>query len=353
MSARKEVEQELNRRVAERLSIMPDYVRKYIRSIRNSTSPRTQHEYLSDLKVLLDYVAMGLDHDPPALADLAALDKDFFEQYLEYLSDYERNGNHYVNGRNSLLRKLVSLRRFFAYLYNDDMIPANPVMKVEMPKVPKKQIVRLDNGEAASLLRAAERGEGLTKKQRDYFEKQSCRDVAILSLFLSTGIRVSECAELDVSDVDPGKRQARIVRKGGNEAIVWFSDDAAMALYEWLEQRKIILGEASTEKALFLSSRKTRLGVRGIQKIVAKYAQRAVPMKHVTPHKLRATFATELYRATGDIYLVADSLGHSDVNTTKEHYAELSADRKEAARNAVRYEKKEEEGPRNPDTSKS
>lgn len=339
MSARKQVEQDIARRIQDRLKTMPEYVVRYIRSIQNSTSPRTRYEYLGDLKQLLDYRSGRGPY--PDLDGIARLDKDFFEEYLEYLSAYTKNGQARSNDRRSLQRKLVSLRRFFTYLYRNDMIPDNPILKVEMPKTGKKQIVRLENDEAARLIDAVEAGGTMSKKARDYFERQSCRDSAIIHLFLSTGIRVSECAELDVADVDLEKCQARIVRKGGNESIVYFSDVAARALSQWLDQRKIILGDRN-EAALFLSSRKTRLSVRAIQALVQKYAQRAVPLKHITPHKLRATFATELYRTTGDIYLVADTLGHSDVNTTKEHYADLTADRKAAARNAVSYGKKEE-----------
>ena len=84
---------------------------------------------------------------------------------------------------------------------------------------------------------------------------------------------------------------------------------------------------------MFLSMRNTRLTTRAVENIIKKYAKVAVPLKKITPHKLRSTFGTELYRSTGDIYIVADVLGHKDVNTTKQHYAALSEDiRREASR---------------------
>lgn len=338
MSGHAETERKINARIAELLLRMPDYVKKYVRSIRNSTSPRTQYEYLLDIAALLDYISGPAPY--PALDALDGLDKEFFEEYMETLLAYEKDGRVRTNGRASLQRKLVSLRRFFGYLYKNNMIRDNPISKVEMPKVGKKAIIRLENGEPARLLDAVARTDGLTDKQEDYARKQSCRDAAIISLLLATGMRVSELAELDVSDIDMDKCQARIVRKGGNESVVYFSDTARDALAAWLDDRALTLADnADKEPALFLSSRKTRMSVRAIQQMVRKHAARAVPLKRITPHKLRATFATELYKATGDIYLVADALGHSDVNTTKEHYADLSTDRKESIRNLVNYKK--------------
>lgn len=338
MSGHAETERKINARIAELLPRMPDYVRKYVRSIRNSTSPRTQYEYLLDITALLDYISGPAPY--PALDALGGLDKEFFEAYMETLLSYEKDGRVRTNGRASLQRKLVSLRRFFGYLYKNDMIRDNPISKVEMPKVGKKAIIRLENGEPARLLDTVARTDGLTNKQEDYARKQSCRDAAIISLLLATGMRVSELAELDVSDIDMDKCQARIVRKGGNESVVYFSDTARDALTAWLDDRTLTLADnADKEPALFLSSRKTRMSVRAIQQMVRKHAARAVPLKRITPHKLRATFATELYKVTGDIYLVADALGHSDVNTTKEHYADLSTDRKESIRNLVDYKK--------------
>lgn len=338
MSGHAETERKINARIAELLARMPDYVKKYVRSIRNSTSPRTQYEYLLDIAALLDYISGPTPY--PGLDILGSLNKDFFEEYMETLLSYEKNGQVRTNGRASLQRKLVSLRRFFRYLYKNDMIRDNPISKVEMPKVGKKAIIRLENGEPARLLDAVAHPDGLTGKQEDYAKKQSGRDAAIISLLLVTGMRVSELAELDVSDIDMDKCQARIVRKGGNESVVYFSDMARDALAAWLDDRALALADdADKEPALFLSSRRTRMSVRAIQQMVRKHAARAVPLKHITPHKLRATFATELYKATGDIYLVADALGHSDVNTTKEHYADLSTDRKESVRNLIDYKK--------------
>ena len=94
------------------------------------------------------------------------------------------------------------------------------------------------------------------------------------------------------------------------------------------------------ENALFLSTQHKRMGVQSVENMVKKYARQIAPNKKITPHKLRSTYGTALYRETGDIYLVADVLGHNDVNTTKKHYAAIDEDRRRKAANAVQLREK-------------
>ena len=99
------------------------------------------------------------------------------------------------------------------------------------------------------------------------------------------------------------------------------------------------------EDAVFLSLQKKRMSVRTVENMVKKYAGLVTPLKKITPHKLRSTYGTSLYRETGDIYLVASVLGHSDVNTTKKHYAAQEDQRRKSARNIVQLREKKEQGP--------
>ena len=164
--------------------------------------------------------------------------------------------------------------------------------------------------------------------------------MALLTLLLGTGIRVSECVGLDLDDVDFKNDGIRIHRKGGKEVVVYFGDEVREALLAYLEQRKQMIPVDGEEQALFLSLRSRRIGVKTVENLVKKYARLVTPLKKITPHKLRSTYGTNLYRETGDIYLVADVLGHSDVNTTRKHYAALEDERRRSARNAVRLREK-------------
>lgn len=339
MSNHKNTELVFTDKCNELLGTMPDFVKSYIRAIHNRTAPRTRYEYLKDIQNFLNYVQERFELTSVKIENLQTLTKINFEEYFEYLEHYEKDGKELTNSRESIKRKMSSLRKFFDYLFKSEFITSDEIRKVELPKLHKKEIIFLEQNETIDFLDAVEKGEKLSKKEMDYHKKQSTRDLAICYLLLSTGIRVSECAELDIDDIDMTNSCIRIVRKGGDEATVYFSDEAAGYIQSYLEERNHIKGVPDTEKALFISSQKKRMSIRSIEMLIKKYAQRSVPMKHITPHKLRSTYATTLYEQTGDIYLVAETLGHKDVSTTKEHYANLSNKRKEESRNKVQFKK--------------
>jgi integrase/recombinase XerC len=211
---------------------------------------------------------------------------------------------------------------------------------VQLPKLHEKEIIRLDVDEVALLLDEVEQGGKLTDKQKSYHAKTKTRDLALLTLLLGTGIRVSECVGLNISDIDFKNGGIRIYRKGGKEVTVYFGTEVEDALLDYLEERDRIIPEQGHEDALFLSLQRRRMAVRSVENLVKKYARTVAPLKPITPHKLRSTYGTNLYRETGDIYLVADVLGHSDVNTTKRHYAALEDERRRSARNKVRLREK-------------
>ena len=127
----------------------------------------------------------------------------------------------------------------------------------------------------------------------------------------------------------------RIHRKGGKEVTVYFGVEVEDALQDYLEERTRMIPVEGHENALFLSLQMKRMSVRSVENLVKKYAKIVTPLKKITPHKLRSTYGTSLYRETGDIYLVADVLGHSDVNTTKKHSAALDDSRRRSARDKV------------------
>ena len=181
----------------------------------------------------------------------------------------------------------------------------------------------------------------MTPHQRKYYEKTKYRDLAIITLLLGTGVRVSECVGLDLEDVDFRNNGIRVVRKGGNEMIVYFGPEVEKALKDYMEIRSGITPVAGHEHALFYSSQKKRINVKTVENLVKKYASRVTTAKKITPHKLRSTYGTALYEETGDIYLVADVLGHKDVNTTKKHYAAMNESRRRKAATAVQLREAE------------
>ena len=273
------------------------------------------------------------------LSILDSLTREDIEEYLEYLSYYKKEDKEYTNDERGKSRKLASLRSFYNYYFTSELIEKNVAALVPMPKLHQKEIIRLDPDEVAILLDAVENGENLTASEKKYHNKTKVRDLALLTLLLGTGIRVSECVGLDIKDVDLKNDGIKIRRKGGYEAVVYFGEEVREALISYLEKRTHIIPSEGHEDALFLSMQNRRISVRSVEKLVKKYAGRVTSLKKITPHKLRSTYGTSLYRETGDIYLVADVLGHKDVNTTKKHYAALEDERRRKAASAVKLRK--------------
>lgn len=319
---------------------LPKFLRDYFRGIGNSTAPRTQIGYAIDLRTFFDFVKdnnstyRDVDMHDIGIDILSQLNAQDIEEYLDYLKYYVKNGHEYTNDERAIKRKLSALRSMYNYFHKKRIIDENPVLQVDMPKLHKKQIIRLDNDEVDDLLNVVESGDRLTKKQAECHDKLKVRDMAILTLLLGTGMRVSECVGINLEDVDYINDRIKIVRKGGYESFVYYGEEVRQALLDYMEERDEIDALEGHKNALFLSSQRRRITVRSVELLVKKYAS-TVTGKHITPHKLRSTYGTNLYKETGDIYLVADVLGHSDVNTTRKHYAELEEDRKKSVKDAV------------------
>ena len=330
-------------RLREVLSTLPPFCRDYFRAIDTTTTTKTRISYAYDIRIFFQFL---LDENPAfkdykmtdftidVLDQIKALD---LEEYQEYLKVYQAGDKTETNGERGLKRKISALRSFYAYYYRREMIETNPTVLIDVPKIHDKSIIRLDTDEVALLLDYIEHcGDQLTGQKRVYYEKNKERDLAIVTLLLGTGIRVSECVGLDIEDVDFKNNGIKVTRKGGNEMVVYFGPEVEKALKRYLEVRENIIPLEGHEHALFYSAQRRRIGVQAIENLVKKYSQQITTTKKITPHKLRSTYGTALYQETGDIYLVADVLGHKDVNTTKKHYAAIDDARRRQAAKAVK-----------------
>ena len=325
------------------LSTLPAFCKDYFRAIDSTTTTKTRISYAYDIRIFFQFL---LDENPAfknyamtdfsvdVLDQIKAVD---LEEYMEYLKVYQNGDKTETNGERGLKRKISALRSFYAYYYKREMIHTNPTVLIDVPKIHDKSIIRLDTDEVALLLDYIEHcGDSLTGQKRVYYEKTKERDLAIVTLLLGTGIRVSECVGLDIEDVDFKNNGIKVTRKGGNEMVVYFGEEVEKALKRYLEIREGITPLAGHEHALFYSAQRKRMGVQAVENMVKKYSRQITTTKKITPHKLRSTYGTALYQETGDIYLVADVLGHKDVNTTKKHYAALDDARRRQAATAVR-----------------
>lgn len=329
-------------KMREILKELPGFCKSFFRGIEETTSSRTRLAYAYDLRVFFEFlhennsVCSKMDITEFPLSILDKITREDIQEYIEYVSLYEKDGKEITNEERGKSRKLASLRSFYNYYYTNELIEKNPAVLVPLPKQHQKEIIRLEPNEVAILLDMVEDGDKLTESQAKYHEKTKLRDVAMLTLLLGTGIRVSECVGLDIMDLNFDTNGMKIRRKGGYETVLYFGEEVEKALRDYLEQRKHIIPQSGHENALFLSMQNRRISVRAVENLVKKYASNVTTLKKITPHKLRSTYGTTLYQETGDIYLVADVLGHKDVNTTRKHYAAIEDERRRKAARVVK-----------------
>lgn len=329
----------------ELLSTLPPFTNKFFHGIEERTATRTRVAYAYDLRVFFEW----LHDEKPTFSDmkiteypmsiLDRITREDIQDYLSYCTYYVKDGKEYTNDERGKARKLATLKSFYNFYFQNELITTNPASLVPMPKLHEKEIIRLDVDEVATLLDQVEDGEKLTKKELQYHEKTKVRDLAIMTLLLGTGIRVSEFVGLNMNDIDYKNNRIKVRRKGGYEAYVYFGDEVHEALSAYHEQRKHMIPASGHEDAMFLSIQNKRITTRAVENLVKKYASRVTTMKKITPHKLRSTYGTNLYRESGDIYLVADVLGHKDVNTTRKHYAAIDEERGRIASKLVHLRK--------------
>lgn len=320
---------------------LPDFCYDFFVGIENVTSTLTRLNYAYDLRIFFHFLLTetnlfrGKTMYDLTMEDLEKVTAQHIERFISYLTSYEYNEKQITNGERGKGRKLATIRTFFKYFFKRDMLTKNVTSKVDMPKFHDKTIIRLETDEVAKMINTAENGYALAGREQAFHKHTDARDFALITLLLGTGIRVSECVGLNIDDIDFSINGIKITRKGGNQVVLYFSDevrDALITYVDWREQFMKDKNVSADEKALFLSLQKKRMTTRAVELLVKKYARAVTPLKKITPHKLRSTYGTALYRETQDIYIVADVLGHKDVNTTKKHYAAISDDiRREAA----------------------
>jgi len=326
------------------LNDLPPFCENYFISIESRTSALTRLNYAYDLRLFFRFLLENVNKFSN-INEISSFDINDFEKitsfdiekYLSWLNVYYNNNTKRFNNEKGKSRKLSSIKSLYKYCFQKDLITSNISDKVSAPKIHEKPILRLEPDEMIKVLDEVDIKQGFSKHQKKYMSNTSKRDEAIFYLFLGTGIRISELVGLDIEDLNFDINSFKVTRKGGNSTILYFTDEVKEKLIAYLPERKLILnGNEDTEKAFFVSLQKKRISVRAVQNIVKKFAKVAVPLKNITPHKLRSTFGTNLYKETNDIYIVATLLGHKDINTTRKHYAAVNDDMKRNATKSIK-----------------
>ena len=227
------------KKLREILTTLPPFCKQFFRGVDNIYGSRTKIAYAYDLRIFFDFLHQNhpygktMDVLEYPLEILDKVKREDIEDYLEYLSLYSKETidaeTDVTNEERGKSRKLASLRSFYNYFFKNEMIQSNPAALVSMPKLHSKEIIRLEPNEVAQLLDQVEAGTKLTEKQASYHAKTKVRDLALLTLLLGTGIRVSECVGLNIYDVDFDNMGIRVRRKGGYEDIVYFGEEVEKA----------------------------------------------------------------------------------------------------------------------------
>lgn len=293
------------------LENLPPFCNAFFLGIEQTTSPLTRLGYARDLQIFFNFLITQTEQFQNyqitdfEKTDLDKITIDDLELYMSFLTHYKKGEADHINGERGKMRKMASLRSFFKYFYRRGDLQENIMTKIDLPKIHEKSIIRLSDDEVEKMISEA---------------AKNPRDEMIISLFLLSGIRVSELVGLDYQDIDLANKTFLVTRKGGKQTILHMGQQ----LHD-----KFLTFFASSEwkpSTPLFTKCGHRLSVRAIENIVKKYAKIAAPLKKISPHKLRSTYGTNLYKATNDIYVVADVLGHKDINTTKKHYAAISDD---------------------------
>lgn len=316
-------------------SQLPDFMYDFFIYLKNAVSINTRLAYLSDIHFFCRYLIHEIKMFPVESPSQLSIEhfnklraKDINRYLGEFCSRYFVAGKNYdyimENHNRSLSRKKSSLSVLFKYLYRDETLERNITDGFNPIKLPKPQpdaIKKLEIDEVAIMLDAVDQGTGLTDKELQYWEKTRYRDKAILLLFTTFGLRLSELQQLNISSFNFNRGEFKIYRKRGKEVNMPLNQSAVLAVQEYMNlERNSLSAKGSEEDALFLSLQGTRMTDKAIRQLVKKYT--SIPLgtprdEGYSPHKLRATAASSLIEYGFSIYDVQNLLDHDNVTTTQ------------------------------------
>lgn len=336
---------------------LPQFLRGFFIYLKGNVLPMSRLAYLHDIRFFCNY----LIHE----TDLTAAEKTKditlkeFKQiraadiniYIDYCRRYkvetDKNIHIYENNNKTLARKKSAVSVMFKQLYRDELLEKNITDRfdpIRVQKAGEREIKALQDDEVMVMLDAVTNGTGLTKHAYAYWQKTKKRDKAILMLFLTYGLRLSELQQLNVSSFNFSRGEFKIYRKRGKESVMPLNRSVTAAVEDYIanERTKEENLEPEHRDALFLSLQEKRMTDRQIRELVKKYTAIALKTSQKTgysPHKLRATAATSLIGRGNSIYDVAALLDHEQVTTTQLY----AKQKQEVKRNLVKDMEWEEE----------
>lgn len=308
-------------KINDKLGSMPKIIRDYYYYLEAADkSYTTIKTYINYIKHFMDYCTNG------------KYDDDFYKRVTsstinEYMSSlrYKVNTNGKTERVGNSIRatRWSALNTFFIYLKTNQLIAYNPMEQTFRPSCKQnKNVIYLNEDEIKMCLDNVYK---LATKQ--FVNRDSC----IISLGISVGLRVSAITQINIEDIDFKNNTLQVIEKGNKYRVINFGDNLKQKLIACIEDRNLYYPDVETN-ALFISRKRNRMSVSAVEDMIEKYTKNID--KPITPHKLRATCATNLYKKTGDIYMVAEQLGHANIATSK-IYTEIDHESKIKAANIL------------------
>lgn len=308
-------------KISEKINSYPKIIRDYYYFLEAADKSYTT------IKVYINYIINFMNYCTKNTYDELFYQNVTSSIINEYMSSirYKTNekGESIKVGNNIRATRWSALNTFFSYLRLNQLIDNNPMEQTLRPTCKQDKNV--------TFLTETEIKECIDNVYKNCTEKFINRDICIISLGISIGLRVSAITQINLEDINLENNTLRVVEKGNKYRVMNFGENLKQKLILWLDDRDKYFYDVKTN-ALFVSRKRNRISVSAVEDMIVKYTKTI--NKHITPHKLRATCATNLYKKTGDIYMVADQLGHANIATSK-IYTEIDHESKIKATNIL------------------
>jgi site-specific recombinase XerD len=301
---------------------------RYLLNLSTNTAA-VQREYILKVLYFFEHVSK-LDPREVSEEQLRSITKEDIQKFLEETKYSSKSKVPKLKSPSTERTEIAALKSFFDFLRDIEVIDKNPVDTIKRPKLKdSNDITYMTPDEIDEVYDNMRRGIGsASKKVRQNRAVWSGQNIAILKIGCTLGLRVTAISEINVEDVDFNEMTITVTEKGDVTKKVWMGKDTAKSIHDWMVDRDELLGDKKSD-ALFISAKGERISTKKIRLIISQYT--ATLDKHITPHKMRSSCATNLYNQTGDIYLVKDVLGHKNIANTQKYTRQSEAKLRNAA----------------------
>ena len=329
MTGRQESDKRTDDRTKRLLEKCPKIIEDFFYSLTECAAT-TRGAYTEHVIAYFEYLDKeGFDYSDPR--KFSEVKPNHINKYLEYIKFHRKNGEEGQLSEGTRAKKFYAIRKFYEFLLDNEYIDNSPCNRVKPPRVTdEKEIIAMTPEEVRILKENIKNGVG-SHKAKAFQKHYVNRDLAIVSLGCTTGLRVGSICEINMDDIDIDNRTIIVREKGNKVRTIRIGENTAKIINDWMIDRWMMF-IGFCDDALFVSGAGKRLRPEDIALMLKKYSVGID--KPITPHKMRSTCATNLYEATGDIFLVQDILGHKNIANTR-RYAKMSEKRREEAVNIL------------------